>query len=148
MTTFGKAASGNAVRVLSYLQEVYLQDVNGDEIDYVMVDPYNNGREKGYAVSVRGDTHSEKTIKWLTAVFAEHRSSDATVVYLGKGQDWGEDFERNTYIPSEEVYASATYFRAGEEYQAARFIAEYFCRGSVRKESQAKASREYYTAEV
>jgi len=139
MTTFGKAVSGNAVRVLSYLQEIYLEDVNGKEIDFVMVEPYRNGREKGYAVSVRGEKD-----KWLTAVFSEHRRSDDGVVYLGEGQDWGKDFAMNTYIPSEEVYENATYFRAGEEYQAARFIAEYFRRGKVSKTPKGQ----YYTAEV
>lgn len=140
MTTFGKAISNNAVRVLSYLQEVALEDVNGEEIGYVMVEPYRNGREKGYAISVRGEAD-----QWLTAVFSEHRNSDATVVYLGEGQDWGKDFAMNTYIPSEEVYEAATYFHPGEEYKAARFIAEYFRRGSISKGTLSKANREYYS---
>jgi hypothetical protein len=139
MTTFSDAVSGNAVRVLSYLHEVCLEDANGKEIDFVMVDPYRNGREKGYAVSVRGEKD-----KWLTAVFSEHRSSDDSVVYLGEGQDWGKDFQMNTYIPSEEVYANATHFRYGEEWQVARFIAEYFRRGKVSKTPKGQ----YYTAEV
>ena len=77
--------------------------------DCAFIEPYENGREKGFAIDVCD------TIK---VAFAEHRCSDDIVVYVGEARE----FERGTNIPSEEVFDSRHHFAYNEVDKAAKFI--------------------------
>lgn len=85
---------------------------NSKDDSCVMVETYTNCREQGFALS----SHDMAKV-----AFSEFRRSDDIVVYTGAR----EDFERNTNIPSEEVYESAHFFRYNEHEKAARFIVKF-----------------------
>lgn len=77
--------------------------------DMAFVEVYENGREHGFAIDY---------CDAVKVAFSEHRSSDDIVVYVGARRD----FERNTNIPSEEVFDSRKHFAYNEYEKAARFI--------------------------
>jgi hypothetical protein len=73
---------------------------------------YVNCREQGFALSTGDDRK---------VAFSEFRRSDDIVVYFGTSAE----FERNTNIPSEEVYESARFFRYNQIEAAAKFIVKF-----------------------
>lgn len=73
---------------------------------------YANCREQGFALA----SHDGAKV-----AFSEFRRSDDIVVYYGKRAD----FDRNTNIPSDEVYESARFFRYNQFEAAAKFIVKH-----------------------
>jgi len=74
----------------------------------VSVGAYQNGREQGYSLSSYRDGH-------ITFVcFAEHRSSDSIVVYVGPHDPMQSI--------TDEMWKGATSFQYGEYEKAAKFI--------------------------
>lgn len=79
------------------------------------LEPYLNGREKGWALF--GDVGDDRKV-----AFAESRNSDQLVVYTGNTLDFS--MQGNT--PSEEAYGRRTFFGCDQHAQAADFIMEFF----------------------
>lgn len=75
--------------------------------------PYQNCRERGFLVTT--DRHPR-----IGCAFAEHRNTDEIVIYTGPA----EDFEENTGIPSERVYAAKEFVHYGQYAQAAGKVLE------------------------
>jgi hypothetical protein len=82
------------------------------------VEPYKNGRERGWAVE-RADPFVD-----LKVAFSEGRSTDDLVVYRGRGRD----FDAAGNIPSEEVYEDGSYHSTPEK---AALVAWSYLRGEV-----------------
>jgi hypothetical protein len=76
---------------------------------------YTNGREQGYALDAGVNLTRRKV------AFSENRNSDDIVVYFGTALD----FEQNTNIPSDKVYASRKFFDYNKADRAAEFIFDY-----------------------
>ena len=85
---------------------------NSKDDSYIGVEVYANCREQGFALA----SHDNAKV-----AFSEHRRSDDIVVYFGIRAD----FEWNTNIPSEKVWASARYFRYNQHEAAAKFIVKF-----------------------
>ena len=78
---------------------------------FVLIETYANYREQGFALS----TLSSKV------VFSKNHNSDNIVVYFGHSSE----FERNSNIPSEDVYEIRKFFMYNEHEKAAKFILRY-----------------------
>ena len=98
-----------ARKVLTEIKRLIRKTPHGIGEDCLFIEVYENGREKGFAIDA-WDT--------LKVAFAENRNSDDIVVYVGESRD----FERNSNIPSEEVYESRKFFAYDEIAKAASFI--------------------------
>ena len=98
-----------ARKVLTEVKRMIRQTEHGIGEDCAFIEVYENGREHGFAIDLCDE---------VKVAFAEYRSSDDIVVYTGPRQD----FERNTNIPSEEVFDSRKYFAYNEVKKAAQFI--------------------------
>ena len=86
-----------------------------DSVLEMDVHSYINGSEQGYAINESFGISKRKV------AVAEFRKSDDIVVYFGNR----EDFEKNTNIPSEEVYAKMKLFDYNKSDGAADFIFDY-----------------------
>jgi len=80
-----------------------------DDNDFVMVQPYVNCREQGFALCSNNNRK---------VAFSEYRRSDEIVVYYGKRKD----FAFNTNIPSDKVYENAKFYAPKQIESAARFV--------------------------
>lgn len=98
-----------ARKVLSEVKRLIKKTKHGIGEDCAFIEVYENGREHGFAIDLCDE---------LKIAFAEHRSSDDIVVYVGEARE----FERNTNIPSEEVFDSRKHFAYNEVDKAAKFI--------------------------
>lgn len=81
----------------------------------VDLNSYTNGRERGYSLNESFNFNGKKV------AFSENRNSDDIVVYFGTALD----FEQNTNIPSDKVYASRKFFDYNRADRAAEFIFDY-----------------------
>ena len=97
---------------LHVLKHIDLNKKAADEFIHVI--GYENGREHGLAL-ITGFTYNRR----LTICWSECRNSDQIVVYVSKP---GEQFDRDTNIPTERAYKAATYFGYNEYERAAKFI--------------------------
>lgn len=115
MTTTLKAMMKTSLkRAHRVLGLVNLDALTKPEREEVVVEAYENCREQGYAVVVRGFPTVEGSKLKLS--FAECRGSDQMVVYVGKPSDF-----TTGNVPSEQVYSeAATYFST--EKQTAAFV--------------------------
>lgn len=109
-TLLGGEPLGRALRILKLVRLGRLSETQQAR---VYVQAYSNGREQGFAVVVQD----------LMLAFAEHRRSDAIVVYVGRLAD----FSAPGNVPSDEVYRAAKLFEArrglrAAEREAARYI--------------------------
>lgn len=98
-----------ARKVLTEVKRLIRNTKHGIGEDCAFIETYENGREHGFAIDICDD---------VKVAFSEHRCSDDIVVYVGSRRD----FERNTNIPSEEVFDSRKHFAYNEIDKAARFI--------------------------
>lgn len=98
-----------ARKVLTEVKRLIRNTKHGIGEDCAFIEVYENGREHGFAIDICDD---------VKVAFAENRNSDHIVVYTGSRHD----FERNTNIPSEEVFDSRKFFAYNEIEKAAQFI--------------------------
>lgn len=82
------------------------------------LDPYCNGRERGWCITVFKNKAKNK-IKQV--VFSEFRNTDEIVVYCGKVGD----FTMAGNVPSDKVYDNKTFFNYKDVLGAVLFIQKY-----------------------
>jgi hypothetical protein len=99
----------------AYAVLAIVMDKMGDDFVEVVVEPYLNGRESGFAVYRLSSFGSGK---WNKAVFSEERNTDNIVVYTGDLQDFS--IQGNT--PTEDAWHKSTAFIAYDYVKAADFI--------------------------
>lgn len=83
-----------------------------DEDVELFLEPYANGRERGWALYNRDGNK---------VVFSENRNSDSIVVYVGKVGD----FEMCGNVPSEKAYKKKEFFSCTDPMLAANRILKY-----------------------
>jgi hypothetical protein len=79
-------------------------------------EPYQNGREHGWALSAFGDMTNKK------AVFSEYRNTDEIVLYTGKGVD----FSMQGNVPSDKAWGNKNFFSHNAVTECANYIVKYF----------------------
>jgi hypothetical protein len=104
-------------RSVRILKGVKLGRLTAREREDVYVSTYCNGREKGFAV-VAGD---------MKVAFAEFRSSDCIVVYVGRI----ESFDSAGNVPNEAVYANKHFFEADKGERAAEKAAAKYVQKAI-----------------
>jgi hypothetical protein len=80
------------------------------------LEPYQNGREHGWALSAFGDMTNKK------AVFSEYRNTDEIVLYTGRGVD----FSMQGNVPSDKAWGNKQFFSNSAVTECANYIVEYF----------------------
>lgn len=82
-----------------------------DEDANYYLEPYQNGREHGWTIA-------KKTLK---VAFAEYRSSDQIVLYIGERTD----FNMSGNVPSDKVYENKVFLPYDDTMKAAQRIIAY-----------------------
>jgi hypothetical protein len=132
MATLKNRMKDSLRRAHRVLESVELSDLSDAEQEEITVSTFENCREAGYAVAVKGLKID------LKIVWAECRNSDEMVAYVGKAADFGTG-----NIPNEHVYEQAVYFsnKKGSAFKAR--YSEERCAAFIQKMvvQQAKAAR-------
>ena len=97
--------------VLALVEErLHTLDVHEENVNCMyFLEPYKNGRERGWCLLTTKEGHTKMVC------FAEHRSSDAIVVYSGKSVE----FSCGGNVPSDEVWKKAKTFSSLAKYTMA-----------------------------
>lgn len=104
--------NAKATAILALVYEL----CGGDEVESdLLIEPYLNGREQGFAVESKARFPSHKV------AFSEFRNSDSIVLYFGVHADF--NMQGNT--PSESVYEKKEFLDCLDVVEAAKRVALY-----------------------
>jgi hypothetical protein len=128
--TFGQAR-GVLAAVRRLLKDVELRDNQT-----VILEPYKNGREKGFCLKAfRGNSY-RKGVSYVSIAFAENRKSDDIVVYT----DLMRDFDMQGNVPTEKAYEDRKYFGYQQYEKAAKHIVSIIKKYGAKPEAARKAA--------
>ena len=102
----------NETAARKVLAEVKRLAKSSKDDSIIGIEVYANCREQGFALASCDDRK---------VAFAENRNSDDIVVYFGSRKD----FDFNTNIPSDAVWAKRKFYRYDKPHSAAAFIVGY-----------------------